>query len=236
MKFKVVSSDQTTHSSTENPHERITRMVQENPVFLFMKGSPEAPQCGFSAKASKILSSWGVPFESFNVYSDENIRQGIKEFSNWPTIPQLYVNQEFIGGSDIIEQLSQSGELKEVFQGAYPDREFTPPSPPAEVQTISATEAAEKYHDHAVKLLDVRTPEEWNIVHIENSILIDRTLVEEILDTWDRNTPLMLLCHHGMRSYDAARFFTEQGFQQVYNVTGGIDAWSQEVDPSLRRY
>ena len=73
-------------------------MVEDNPVFLFMKGSPEAPQCGFSYRVIQVLNSWNVQFQSFNVLSDEGIRQGIKDFSNWPTIPQLYVKNEFVGG------------------------------------------------------------------------------------------------------------------------------------------
>ena len=110
MKFKVVSSDsEGSASQSSDPGARISKMVEDSPVFLFMKGNPEAPQCGFSYRVVQVLNSWNVPFNSFNVLSDEGIRQGIKDFSNWPTIPQLYVNHEFVGGCDIIEELSGNG-------------------------------------------------------------------------------------------------------------------------------
>lgn len=91
--------------------ERIEEYVKSKPVFLFMKGEPQQPMCGFSAGVVQLLNRTGVDYGSFNVLSDENIRQGIKEFANWPTIPQLYVNGEFIGGHDIVVQMAQSGEL-----------------------------------------------------------------------------------------------------------------------------
>jgi len=91
--------------------ERIEGYVKSKPVFLFMKGMPQQPMCGFSAGVVQILNQSGVDYGSFNVLSDESIRQGIKEFANWPTIPQLYVNGEFVGGHDIIVQMAQSGEL-----------------------------------------------------------------------------------------------------------------------------
>ena len=113
MKFKVVSSnDESQDSASLDPKERITSMIGENPVFLFMKGTPQAPQCGFSNRVIQVLNSWNVPFKSFDVLSDEGIRQGIKNFSNWPTIPQLYVNGEFVGGSDIVTEMYESGELQ----------------------------------------------------------------------------------------------------------------------------
>ena len=121
MKFKVVSSDSEGSASQDSaPEARISKMVEDNPVFLFMKGSPEAPQCGFSYRVIQVLNSWNVPFQSFNVLSDEGRRQGIKEFSNWPTIPQLYVKNEFVGGCDIIEELSGNGELADVLKQLTP--------------------------------------------------------------------------------------------------------------------
>ncbi len=98
--------------STEHK-ERIKSMITSTPVFLFMKGNPQSPQCGFSARAVAILMNLGVKFESFDVLEDEGIRSGIKEFSNWPTIPQLYLNGSLVGGSDIIMEMYESGELKE---------------------------------------------------------------------------------------------------------------------------
>ena len=93
-------------------HERIRQDVTDNPVVLFMKGSPVFPQCGFSAAVVQILSHLGVKFKGIDVLADPGIRQGIKEFSNWPTIPQLYVKGEFAGGADIIREMYEAEELK----------------------------------------------------------------------------------------------------------------------------
>ena len=95
--------------------EHIRKQVTENKVVLYMKGTPEAPQCGFSAAAVQMLEACGVEeVATVNVLADPDIRQGIKEFSNWPTIPQLYVNGEFVGGSDIMREMYQSGELQKL--------------------------------------------------------------------------------------------------------------------------
>ena len=99
--------------------EVIKDQVSSNRVVLYMKGSPDFPQCGFSANAVGILQACGVQdFFSVNVLENPEIRQGIKEFANWPTIPQLYVNGEFVGGSDIMKEMYQSGELKRMLEGA----------------------------------------------------------------------------------------------------------------------
>ena len=92
--------------------ERIDALVQANDVLLFMKGTPLFPQCGFSSRAIAILEHLAVPFETVDVLQDQDIRQGIKEYSDWPTIPQLYVKGEFVGGSDIMMEMFESGELK----------------------------------------------------------------------------------------------------------------------------
>ena len=92
---------------------RIEDLIQTSPIFVFMKGSKLMPQCGFSNNVVQILHSLGVSFETFDVLSDPEIRQGIKEFSSWPTIPQVYVKGEFIGGSDILIEMYNAGELKE---------------------------------------------------------------------------------------------------------------------------
>ena len=92
--------------------ERIANNIKSNDVVLFMKGTPVFPQCGFSAAVVQILTDVGVKFKSFDVLKDPELRQGIKEFSNWPTIPQLYVKGEFVGGCDIITEMFQSGELQ----------------------------------------------------------------------------------------------------------------------------
>lgn len=92
--------------------EKIKQQIQANPVILYMKGSAELPLCGFSARVVNILKSCSVKFVTIDVLQDEEIRQGIKVYSNWPTIPQLYVNAEFVGGSDIIAEMYESGELQ----------------------------------------------------------------------------------------------------------------------------
>ena len=91
--------------------ERIEKLISENPVVLFMKGTPQFPQCGFSGRVVQILDYIGAPVVGVNVLEDAEIRQGIKEFANWPTIPQLYVKGEFVGGADIATEMFQSGEL-----------------------------------------------------------------------------------------------------------------------------
>ena len=97
-------------------HERISQEVADNPVVLYMKGSPVFPQCGFSAAVVQILSHMGVKFKGIDVLSDPSVRQGIKEFSNWPTIPQLYVKGDFVGGCDIIREMFETGELKQLLE------------------------------------------------------------------------------------------------------------------------
>ena len=99
--------------------EKIKSTVTSNPVVLFMKGSPKMPMCGFSATATQILNLCGVEhFLAVDVLQDPEIRQGIKEYANWPTIPQLYVNGEFVGGSDIMREMYQSGELQKLLENA----------------------------------------------------------------------------------------------------------------------
>lgn len=97
---------------------KIDKLVTENKVFVFMKGSKLMPQCGFSNNMVQILNTLGVPFETFDVLSDPEIRQGIKEYSNWPTIPQLYVDGKLVGGSDIAIELYNSGDLQEMLEVA----------------------------------------------------------------------------------------------------------------------
>tara|TARA_B100000282_G_C31491044_1_gene380295 strand:- start:57 stop:374 length:318 start_codon:yes stop_codon:yes gene_type:complete len=95
-------------------NEKIKTLINENNVCLFMKGTPESPQCGFSMTVANVLKHLNVKFKGINVLEDDNLRQGIKDFSDWPTIPQLYVNSEFIGGCDIIKEMFEKGELKKM--------------------------------------------------------------------------------------------------------------------------
>ncbi len=97
-------------------NKKIKELVNDNDVCLFMKGTPDMPQCGFSLTVSNILKYLKVNFKAINVLEDENLRQGIKDFSDWPTIPQLYVKGEFIGGCDIVKELFDKGELKSIFE------------------------------------------------------------------------------------------------------------------------
>ncbi|MBO1067165.1 MULTISPECIES: Grx4 family monothiol glutaredoxin [Nostocales] len=98
--------------------ERIDTLVEENKIMVFMKGNKLMPQCGFSNNVVQILNTLGVPFETIDVLADSEIRQGIKEYSNWPTIPQVYVAGKFIGGSDILIEMYNKGELQEVVEVA----------------------------------------------------------------------------------------------------------------------
>jgi monothiol glutaredoxin len=101
---------------TNPAFERIEADVKSNPVVLFMKGTPVFPQCGFSARVVQVLSHVGVPFKGVNVLEDMEIREGIKAYANWPTIPQLYVKGEFVGGCDIVLEMFQSGELQSLLK------------------------------------------------------------------------------------------------------------------------
>ena len=96
--------------------QKIQEMINNNDVFLFMKGTPDMPQCGFSSQVVFVLNKLGVKFNSFDILTDESIRAGVKDFSNWPTLPQLYIKKKFIGGCDITIQLYESGELKKILE------------------------------------------------------------------------------------------------------------------------
>ena len=97
-------------------NEIIKNLIKDNDVCLFMKGTPDAPQCGFSMAVTNVLKHLNVNFKGINVLDDENLRQGIKNFSDWPTIPQLYVKSEFVGGCDIVKEMFENGELKKFFE------------------------------------------------------------------------------------------------------------------------
>ena len=102
---------------TDTAHTKIDEMVKANDVVLFMKGTKEMPQCGFSSRVAGVLNYAGIDYSDVNVLADEAIRQGIKEYSDWPTIPQLYVDGSFVGGCDIAVEMFQSGELQPLLQG-----------------------------------------------------------------------------------------------------------------------
>lgn len=114
-------SEQSEQQSQTKARERIHQMVSKKPVFVFMKGVPEAPACGYSNAVVQILDAYGVKYDSFNVLKDDQIRQEVKSFSNWPTIPQVYVNGTFVGGCDILIQMHQNNELEQLFKGDNAD-------------------------------------------------------------------------------------------------------------------
>ena len=103
---------------TETAHGRIDNLVKQNKIMVFMKGTKLMPQCGFYNNGVQIINTLGVPYETIDVLADPEIRQGIKEYSSWPTIPQVYINGEFLGGSDILIELYQKGELQQMVEVA----------------------------------------------------------------------------------------------------------------------
>lgn len=307
--------------------ERITSIIEQKDVVLFMKGNRMMPQCGFSGRVVQILDGLIPEYETVDVLADPEIRDGIKEFSSWPTIPQLYLRGEFVGGCDIITDLYNSGELHTLLGLAAPQRtvpqieitdaaaarlrEFLQRSPdkgltlsidarnqpslglappqgseivaesngikvhmdlgtaaraagtridaveqnggvgfrvdvppqsgaaaaaaPA-VKQVSAAEVKKLLDDGVeFEFFDVRTLEERNIAAIEAARLLDEDAARHI-ESLPRDTKLVFHCHHGGRSQAAAEHFARLGFTDVCNLSGGIDAWSLEVDPDVVRY
>jgi monothiol glutaredoxin len=299
---------------------RIESLLAANNIVLFMKGEPRAPQCGFSAKAVGALSALGVDYAHVDVLSDPQIRDGIKAYGEWPTIPQLYIGGELVGGSDIIEQMANSGELHAALGLPKPDR--TPPTititpaaaamlrdalanagdgyalqvdvdprfnaklqlapidanaiavehdgiraqfdlasarlaeglsidwvddergrglviehPDAapKVRALSPAEADARLKAGTLVLVDVRPADERALAAVSAPF---RTLDDGIaaLEALPQDTPIAFLCHHGQRSAQAAEHFRGQGFREVHNVVGGIEAWSNEVDAGVPHY
>jgi monothiol glutaredoxin len=298
---------------------RIENLLAENRIVLFMKGSRAAPQCGFSAATTDRLNALLDDYVTVDVLADEEIRQGIKEFGNWPTIPQLYVDRELVGGADIVQSMFDTGELHRVLGVPEPDR--TPPEitisdaavaairqalsdagdmklflvvdgrfqPQFQLREASGNEICvvanglevcfdlasaqrargasidwtrtphgEGLAIHlpaaptAVKSLDVhalkRRLDAGDITVIDVRPAQDRALAPfaqaEVLDAESharlaalpKDAPLAFLCHHGNSSRGAAEHFREHGFRDVWNIEGGIDAWAEQIDPSVPRY
>ena len=307
--------------SKPSTDERIQELVNRHSVLLFMKGNRQAPQCGFSARVIEVLDSILPDYETVDVLSDPEIRDGIKTFSSWPTIPQLYVNGEFLGGCDIVTEMAASGELFPAL-GVEPPEEIEPEihlsddaqeallqavqntggagqllrlsidrswqpslsmSEPGPMDVVcqagkieilvdrlcaarvngvtidlvegpegrgfkvenpnaprmgelSVTELKTMLDDEeAFQLIDVRTPSEFDQARIAGATLLDEAVYQQILEL-PRDTRLVFLCHHGPRGENAARQFISEGFSDVHNVVGGIDAWSLEIDPEVPRY
>lgn len=309
----------------ESTRQQIERDIRQNEVVLFMKGTPQAPRCGFSATVAGILDELVGEYKAVDVLADGKVRDGIKEYSDWPTIPQLYVKGQFVGGCDIVREMYESGELHETlglkvepvapptlavsepgaralsealqeagaeepgahlirieidgeFQHALsigpakardvqvqvsgvtfvldppsarraqglridyvqgpegPAFKLENPNEPPRVKTIDVRELHRKMQeDPNLQLFDVRSQEERDRARIEGSRLLDREAQQHILGL-DNATPLYFHCHHGQRSQQAAAFFLSRGFHNVFNVAGGIDAWSVEIDPKVPRY
>jgi monothiol glutaredoxin len=296
----------------------IQRAINENPVVLYMKGTRSQPQCGFSARIVSILDGMLPDYLTVDVLADASVREGIKEFSSWPTIPQLYVRGEFVGGSDIVAALHESGELAEKLgelarapkpsitlsdtaraellaaieskdecirldvtpsfehdlcvgvpdprdvvldvQGLRvslppgsarradgiridyvttpdgPAFKITNPNEPARVKRITPAELRARLdRGDDIVLVDVRTEAERAIAHIEGSRLLDAALRDEIASL-PRDRAIVCQCHSGVRSRHAAEELVEMGFRDVYNLEGGIDAWSRDIDPEMPRY
>jgi len=300
---------------------KIESLIKSDEVVLFMKGSRSFPQCGFSAKVVSILNTLVPKYTTVNVLSDPDVRQGIKDYSEWPTIPQLYVRGELIGGSDIVSQLFESGELQkklgvEAKPAKAPKLTVTPraaselkaamadggpgdvihltiderfehaldlgpkepghvtvesngitvqldgisagrgegvvidfvegpsgagfkienPNRPAGVKQIAPKELEAMLRAGTIKeLFDVRTPKERETAKIAQARLLDDEAMA-YLEALPKDTPIAFHCHHGGRSQNAASHFLGKGFTNLYNLAGGIDAWSRDVDPSIPRY
>ena len=300
--------------------ERIETLLAQNPVVLFMKGMPGAPQCGFSAKACGILDSVGVAYTGVNVLADPDIRDGIKVFGDWPTIPQLYVNGELVGGSDILSGLMESGELFGLLGVPEPDRtppqiEITPvavekiraamadaddlvlhltigpryesqfhlapaeagdivahahglgvhfdlasaqrargiavdwvenvhgaglsirnPNAPPPVKSLSVHELRERIAAGDITVIDVRPPAARAMAPFPERHEVAEESTRARLEALPKDRAIAFLCHHGSSSRQDAEHFRGMGFTDVYNVEGGIDAWSVHIDASVPRY
>jgi len=307
-------------NASSDTRTRIEHLLQKNPVVLFMKGSPSVPRCGFSAATSGILNELLPNYATVDVLEDAAIREGIKAYGNWPTIPQLYVKGELVGGADIVQSMYASGELQALFGLPAPDR--TPPqiaisdkaaaeirnaiagadagvalhlaidarwqaqfhldeaadnairseangivicmdlataqrargiridwidtvqgsglsidnpNAPAPVRSLTVQDLKARLDAGDIGVVDVRPPEERARAALAQPF---RTLddgVEPLLQL-PKDAPLAFLCHTGARSARVAAHFREQGFGEVYNVAGGIEAWSLEIDPAVPRY
>lgn len=303
----------------DSTRQRIEDLLSQHRIVLFMKGTRNAPRCGFSATATGILNELVDHYITVDVLADEDIRQGIKDYGNWPTIPQLYVDRELIGGSDIIGGMYNSGELHELLGVSKPDR--TPPQieitdaaaeairngmaddpgtslhlnidgrwqaqfmlkpaqgheirtesrgiavlmdlataqrargmrvdwvddvrgsgltialplAPVGVRPLSVEDLAARLQRGDITVLDVRPERDRQIAPFAAARALDAQAVSDI-GQMPKDTALAFLCHHGNSSRQAAEHFRGLGFTHVYNVEGGIDAWSQRVDTAVPRY
>jgi monothiol glutaredoxin len=301
--------------------KKIDQLVASDSVVLFMKGSRSFPQCGFSASVVNILNTLVPKYTTVNILSDVDVRTGMKEYSDWPTFPQLFVKGEFVGGADIVRQMHESGDLEKKLGGlvAAPKapsltvspraarelsealKEGTPgdvihltitptwehqldlgakeashvtiesngitvqldrasagrgegvtidyieasdgagfkidnPNRPAVVREIAPKELKALLDGGKIShFYDVRTDKERGVAKLAGATHLDDATMAAI-EALSKDTPLAFHCHHGGRSRGAAEHFLKLGFKNVYNMAGGIDAWSKDVDPSIPRY
>jgi monothiol glutaredoxin len=301
--------------------KKIEQLVASDSVVLFMKGSRSFPQCGFSASVVNILNTLIPKYTTVNILSDADVRTGMKEYSDWPTFPQLFVKGEFVGGADIVRQMHESGDLekklgalvaapkppsvvvspraakelsealKEAGAGDVIHLTITPawehqldlgpregshvtissggvtvqldrasagraegvvidfieasdgagfkienPNRPAVVKEIAPKELKTLLDGRKIThFYDVRTEKERNIAAISGAKQLDDATMAAI-EALPKDTPIAFHCHHGGRSRGAAEHFLKLGFKNVYNMAGGIEAWSRDVDPSVPRY
>jgi monothiol glutaredoxin len=301
--------------------QRIESLLSANPVVLFMKGTRDSPRCGFSAKAVGALSGLVDRYETVDVLEDAEIREGIKAYGSWPTIPQLYVKGELIGGSDIIEAMLNSGELHALFGQPAPDRtppqiSVTPraaeairdalddadaslalhltvdarfnaqfqlkpvrgneivseaagirihldlasaprarglqidwvedargaglaisnPNAPPAVKSMSVQQLHDQIFAGTVDVIDVRPADARALAPFPQPHDVLDESTQARIEALPKDLPLAFLCHHGNSSRQAAEYFRGLGFHDLYNVEGGIDAWSREIDSSVPRY
>lgn len=298
---------------------RIEELLKQHRIVLFMKGTRHAPRCGFSAGTAGILNGLVDDYASVDVLADPEIREGIKVYGNWPTIPQLYVDGELIGGADIVAGMANSGELHSLLGLPKPDRtppeititdaaadamragladadggalhlsidarfqaqfflreaegseiraesngiavlldiasaqrargividwvdtvqgsglSITNPNAPPAVQPLAVQELQRRVAAGDVTVVDVRPASDRQYAPFAGAQVLDEDTVAR-LSALPKDQPLAFLCHHGNSSRGAAEHFRGLGFRQVFNVEGGIDAWSREIDPSVPRY
>ena len=306
--------------SADPTRTRIETLLTDHPIVLFMKGTRNAPQCGFSAATVGALNDLLPEYHTVNVLEDPEIREGIKAYGNWPTIPQLYVNRELVGGADIVRSMYTSGELHSLLGLPEPDRtpppitisdtaatairealaeadpelgvqlsidaQFNPqfqlgpkddravmaesngitiyldpasaqrargiridwvetargaglaidnPNAPSPIKAMRVKELKTRLDAGDITLIDVRPADERALAALSYPFqTLDNGI--DALTSVSKDTALAFLCHTGSRSERAAEHFRAVGFGQVFNVAGGIDAWSREVDASVPLY
>jgi monothiol glutaredoxin len=242
--------------------ERIQAFVDGSTLMLFVKGTPAQPQCGFSARVMDLFNRIGVPYATFNILEDPEIREGAKSFAQWPTFPQIYVGGEFVGGCDIVTQMFEAGELqamvKETVDAKGPGRAhqlddqqrqatasanaLTVPAHAkasgegvAEVKQIRPRKAALMGLDHFV-LVDVRNPEELQVCALPGVNLIPLGEFGDRFDVIPKDANVLMVCRSGGRSQRAGEFLVSNGYRHVWNLDGGMLAWSDEVDSNVKKY